>query len=288
MRVYNIDNKNVNSKAINFGMNSQAKALSFRMADFYVPIDGYGKNSIWAMMIKNNADKAVNFMRTNNNFEETLKIITQGVTEANQILSNINKRKRTGILRTSRAGWRTGSDWSGNIITPYSNAKKCRYKNYVSRFNDVLEHPLNNPYSDIELSRPAFDSKNRTFIRHANPKYINNAFKHLELIFNSLYDKYILKEQNSINLSVINSSVAEMRWILAHSTPWERGSDSISNVFMRSVYKAMGIKTYRLRKGISLDLEAYCTNLDDYKKNFKNYFVKKPKDFNISSQSRTQ
>ena len=74
----------------------------------------------------------------------------------------------------------------------------------------------------------------------------------------------------------INNSIAEIRWILAHATPWERGSDAISNTFIRAIYKAAGIKAYPLKKGVSLDLEAYCTNLTDYKENFTDYFIKKP------------
>ena len=56
-----------------------------------------------------------------------------------------------------------------------------------------------------------------------------------------------------------------------------RGSDAISNVFIRAMYKSIGIKSYPLKKGVSLDLEAYCTELEDYKKNFAGYFTKPPK-----------
>ena len=63
---------------------------------------------------------------------------------------------------------------------------------------------------------------------------------------------------------------------MAHSMPWERGSDAISNVFTRSLYKSMGIKTYPLKQGISLDLEAFYTPLDKYKQNFATFFEKAP------------
>ena len=79
------------------------------------------------------------------------------------------------------------------------------------------------------------------------------------------------------DLEDINSRIAEIRWILAHITPWLRGSDAISNIFMRSLYKAMGIKSYGLAKNTALDFEAFCTPLDKYKKDFSNFFVKKPK-----------
>lgn len=64
-----------------------------------------------------------------------------------------------------------------------------------------------------------------------------------------------------------------MRWILAHATPWERGSDAIANVLMRAMYKSVGVKSYPLAKGVSLDMEAYCTNLADYKKDSQNILL---------------
>ena len=63
---------------------------------------------------------------------------------------------------------------------------------------------------------------------------------------------------------------------MAHATPWERGSDAISNIFTRAFYKSMGIKTHPSKKGVSFDLQAYCTNLADYKKDFTTYFQKAP------------
>ena len=77
-------------------------------------------------------------------------------------------------------------------------------------------------------------------------------------------------------LDDVNNDIAEIRWIMAHATPWERGSDAISNVFMRVMYKSLGIKSHPLKKGISLDMEAYCTELGDYKKRFPEFFEKPP------------
>ena len=67
---------------------------------------------------------------------------------------------------------------------------------------------------------------------------------------------------------------------MAHATPWERGSDAISNVFMRVMYKSLGIKSHPLKKGISLDMEAYCTELGDYKKRFPEFFENRRKSLN--------
>ena len=277
MQIYSINSAGYKYCPVNFGINLQSKKLQFKEDDFYVRIKGYGHHSGWAKKIKETADNAVKFIREKCDFESTLQTITQGVTEANQLPLDIDKRVHTGILRVARDGWRHGSDWgSDGLITRYSTEKKNRYKDYTGRFDYIVKHPLKNPYSDIVLTRPQHNKDRGKLLDHASEKYINNAFKHVNSIYDELYGKYILNEPNRENLDDINSLIAEMRWILAHSTPWERGSDAISNTFIRAVYKAMGIKAYPLKRGISLDLEAYCTNLDEYKNKFADYFTKRP------------
>ena len=271
MKIFAVDNYN---KKPTFGINLQSKKLRFKEDDFYVRIKGYGHHSGWAKKIIETADKAVEFIRQYCSAEETLKRISVGVTEANQLPLDLEKREHTGILRTKREGWINDTNWG--IITKYGNTKKNRYNSYMDRFDYIVQHPLKNPYSDISLTRPRHIADFGKFLDHANPEYINNAFDKIFTIYKNLYNKYIEKEATVENLEDINSSIAEMRWILAHATPWERGSDAISNTFIRAIYKAMGIKAYPLKRGVSLDLEAYCTNLDEYKKNFVSYFSKKP------------
>ena len=55
--------------------------------------------------------------------------------------------------------------------------------------------------------------------------------------------------------------------------PFERGSAGINNVLVRSMYEALGINLPALKTGVSLDLEAFCQNLDTYKQNWKTFFV---------------
>ena len=82
------------------------------------------------------------------------------------------------------------------------------------------------------------------------------------------------KDVKQADLNEIIDVVAEIRWVLAHATPWLRGSDAISNVFMRAMFKAVGVKAYPPVKNVSFDLEAYCQNLDEYKANFNSFFEK--------------
>ena len=209
--------------APSFGVNLSSPKLKFKEDDFYVRIRGYGHHSGWAKKIKETADRAVIFIRDNCNFEETLKKITEGVIEANKLPLDIEKRTHTGILRTDREGWRYGSSWNGcDLVTRYSENRQNRYNTYAERLNYTAQHPLKNPYKGIALTRPVVDADYGRFLDHAGANYINGAFVKINKIYSDLHNKYILNEVKDENVFEVNNSIAEIRWILAHATPWER------------------------------------------------------------------
>ncbi len=279
MQISFINNVNYNYKPVTFGVNLQSKRLQFKEIDFFVNINGYGRNLSWAKKIKETADKAAQSINLVHDFDYTLKLVVQGVKEANRLQSfDNNKYYYTGILRKPVRSKFFGNflKFNDNLYTPYSKTDKNKYQIYADRLDFVKTHPLKNPYKDIGLTRPKYDKYNRSIMKHAHPKYIYNAFKHIKSVYDELYHKYIENEAKVENLPDINSSLAEIRWILAHATPWVRGSDAISNTLIRAIYKSMGVKTVQLKKGVSLDIEAYCTNLNDYKNKFASYFTKEP------------
>jgi len=280
MRITLLNSINSIFSPLNSRINSKSRNLKFKQEDFYVRIKGYGYNSNWAKKVIETADNVVKFIRQKCDFENTLKKISKGVTEANKLLPDTEKCLHTGVLRATRNGWKhtdLANDGS-YFITTYGTNKDNKYKIYADRFEYTIKHPLKNPYKDIMLTCPMHECFCGKILLHPDGKYIDNSFNHVKSIYDDLYGKYISSGSvRKQNLQEINSSIAEIRWILAHTTPWERGSDAISNVFIRTIYKAMGIKSYPLKKNISLDLQAYCTNLGDYKNNFADYFIKKPK-----------
>ena len=137
----------------------------------------------------------------------------------------------------------------------------------------MIKTPLKSPYDDISLTTIEKDG-NRYEMVHGDALKINNALDRVGGKYFNLKRNYISQPENvtTQTLNNVNDNIAEIRWLMAHATPWERGSDAISNTFMRAMYKSMGIQTTPIKKGISLDLEAFCTNLADYKKNFANMF----------------
>lgn len=253
----------------NFCANFKSPKLRFKQEDFFIRINGYGQDKQWANQVKKNADNAVKMLRDDTEPEYVLKYIATSTRVANQHDLDLHKRENTGILRIEREGWHSREC---DIFTPYDNSK---YQNYIDRLLQTNSKPLDDPYSrHISLSKPANFFTGKIF--HGSYANINIALDYVFKLCKNIFPKFIKNDITQKDLPELNSTIAEMRWVLAHSTPWVRGSDSISNIFMRAIYKSVGVKTYPIKKGVSLDLEAYCTNLNDYKKLFTTYFDKAP------------
>ena len=253
-----------NLYAPSFGANLNSPKLKFKRSDFFVKIRGYGRNREWADEVIKTADTAVNLIRKDTGAENVLKVITAGLVRANKRELNLEKRMNSGVLRTERDGW---YGFNSSAFTSYDTG---RYSGYMERLDNTK--PLSAPVPNLGMSRPC----EYKFIIHSDDKDINNSLDYIFNLSKGIFPKYIHKEVKPENMEEINSTIAEIRWVMAHATPWMRGSDAISNIFMRVMYKAIGIKTYPLVKGVSLDLEAYCTELKDYKKKFPAYFEKPP------------
>lgn len=257
----------ISNNSPTFCANLNSPKLNFSRKDFFIRIRGYGKNENWADEVVKTADLATNLIRRETSAENVLKLITKGVFQANQNELGLEKRAKTGILRTQRDGWKC--DDGSQILTAYESG---RYKCYADRFDEIYEKPLQAPNKEIAMSRPTMYQD----ILHGDYRLINSSLNQVFKLCGELFPRFVKKDITKESLPEFNSKIAEIRWILAHATPWQRGSDAISNVFMRAMYKAVGIKTYPLKKDISLDLEAYCTELKDYKNRFPYYFEKPP------------
>lgn len=249
-----------------FNANINSAKLRFNRNDFFIRIQGYGRNESWADDVIKTTDAAAEGIVKKTPAEKVLQFITAGIRSANAKLGNTRKSKHTGLLRTVRNGWQSEPDCA------YTFYARGRYSSYANRLNMLCIYPLEETPDKLAISRPI----NFSDIEHGEQSKINNS---LEVVFNDfqkLFPKYLNQDAKKKDLPDINSTIAEIRWILAHATPWVRGSDAISNAFMRAIYKAAGVKTFPVKEGISLDLEAYCTTLSDYKKCFPKYFEKPP------------
>lgn len=268
--------RETNETPVSFRANPNSHILEFTYNDFFINIKGYGKDMYWAQEVRQLADKATEKVKTSKSSDEVLPYIATGIRGANGTLLDVQKRMHSGVIRTNRLGYGPSGEWKGqDLVTKITH----QYAGYKDKLKNTHDNPLKNPYDDISITTVDYnDFSNCLELSHGTGLKINNALDRVGGKFFNLKKNYISHPEcvTEKTLPEINSDVAEIRWILAHSMPWERGSDAISNVFIRALYKSMGIKTYPLKEGISLDLQAFCTPLKEYKQNFASYFEKEP------------
>lgn len=239
--------------------------------NFFIDIKGYGKDTNWAKSMQQTTDYASSLIKKGKSLDEVLAAISGDTRQLDlTTVTDPVKITTSGILRDKLGVWADGA------LTPYT---KEPYNIYKDRFDKLLwkdenSGGLHNPYPDIELTRIGSDFDHGPCMMH--PPYHAEALTHVDNIYKEIQNKYMGKKLTQKDLKEINEKVAEMHWILAHSMPWGRGSDCIANAYIKSVYQALGIKTYPPAKNISFDLEAFCTELSDYKKRYTSYYSKPP------------
>ena len=273
--IFSVNSCHYQKKDVSFKANINSSRLKFKPEEFFINIESYGKNYEWAEKAKDIADTTVNLIRNKCSFDNIMRYISAGIAKANSDSENKMKREFSGVLRTEREHYKfVDMPPNHDLVTYYGRTQK--YGVYHERLDWTQHNPIKNPFEEIELSRP-MKTEEGSFISHCHQYKINSGMDLLNQKYGELIGKYNPEKVGEKDLNDINNRIAEIRWILAHITPWLRGSDAISNVFMRSLYKAMGIKSYNLAKNKALDFEAFCTPLDKYKKDFSSYFVRKPK-----------
>ncbi len=248
-----------------FNANLASPRLKSCAEDFFIKIEGYGKDKFWAEEIVETTESATRMIWKNKDIEKILFSISLSVAAANKSSTDISKAIKSGVLRTFRPDW-IGTD-EKEVFTPY---EKGRYSVYKDRLNEIYEKPLKEINNKIGMTRP----NGKEDIQHGEAKKINSSLDYIFELFNKNIKPYTDGSATKDDLKNITDSIAEIRWILAHSTPWLRGSDAISNVLMRALFKSVGIKAYPPAENISYDFEAYCRDLQDYKDNFSSFFEK--------------
>ena len=272
----------------------RAKQSQIEPENFFINIDGYGRNDNWAKSITQTANYASSMIKEGESLYDVLAMISKDTRQMdlarqNEIREQIAIAKKNGDYAKVKELQKK----LDNFVASSSGVLRCndpslskhgactgyahpsRYSVYESRFDYIKDHELYNPYPDMELTRIGVYQGRKNML-HPEGHYAKAALKHVDDIYKQIQQRFVGKEITDADLPVINEMVAEMHWILAHSMPWGRGSDAIANTFIKSVYNSLGIKTYPQAKGVSLDLQAFCTELVDYKKNYAKYYEKPP------------
>lgn len=235
----------------------------------------YGKNFAFAKMMNKLSKEIVKSISNQKSFKEVLRQIARGYSKETSINSNFTERiGKSGVYRgnaTKPPKIIRGYGRIDSYATGYGNMGfKDGYKDYVERLTANLDNRVS-PYKNFTLTK-----KFEETMLHP---YHEEVAKNMEIIADryKTYQKLVADYKKTGKLSIeqrkqADNVISEIYYLMANTCPFQRGSNGISDILMRSQYSALGINMPHIKKGVGLDLEAFCFELKDYQKNWKSFF----------------
>ena len=236
----------------------------------------YGKNFEFARLMSEICDNATGAISRGKSFDEVLDQIAKGYSGETEINSTHTQRiGKSGIYRGSHTKPAKYIDGWGRIdeyITGYGvRGVHGGYKEYVERLDSTKN--IKSPHKDFTLTK-TYPSD--YIIQHP---YHEEVAKNMDIIserykvYQDLVEIYNKTGQLTSEQRIqADNIISEIYYLMAHTCPFQRGSNGISDVLMRSQYSALGIDMPHIKSGVGLDLEAFCMDLKDYQMKWNSFF----------------
>ena len=222
---------------------------------FYIRMKSYGINDDWAQEMINLTYVIAYDIKNNEDFDDILLKISQGIRRINFKDEYGRKRITLGIY----------------ALTPNGRGEEY-FENYRSRFKNsqpyISKRPSSNTeYSDANICDISINENGSILIKYGwNPR---NKGKNLELAKKEFEKLRSIKNPTD---EEINRSIATIHWLIAQESPWERGSDSIANILTKAIYQAYNMQITPIKEGKSFDFEAFFCSLENYIKKYPDLF----------------
>lgn len=237
----------------------------------------YGKNFVWARKVNSIANNATQQILQSCDIENVLAFIADGY-------KNIDTRKNVGLDEVGRLREDFNPEEprvKGDVVTTRFSKEKNLYAEYADRLyelnilsDDGAPEMHKKRRKQCKYSALIVEDTIRSGSVHDIKLFksdINANYENLKPLFNKVKNGEALSKKD---IEVANDNIAELYYRIANFCPYERGTNGIADIFMRSMYKALNIDLPPLRKGVSLDLESFCVDLENYKRNWKSFFEK--------------
>lgn len=228
----------------------------------------FGKNFNFAIMANTLYEKVTKLINDGIDLENILKQIEPDYTY------NTDKYREKGWgYYTGYRGVSAGNHPSAYEITPFS--EDTYGENYYKRFTDSTNNRIP-PYYSFTPTKIYMYRSWRGRLQHPNSEQVDKNMKIIYeryKIFQSIVEKYQktkVLDQNEMGYA--DDIIAEIYYLMANTCPFYHGTNGICDILMRSQYATLGINKPHIKYGVSLDLEAFCMNLDKYKLEWKNFF----------------
>ncbi len=249
---------------------------------FFIRMKGYRKNYDWAEKMVEATHKVSDMIKSKTHFFDLLDCYIC------ERISEINHSFLFGEKRTANSGYfrgammKKGDDcWKGSI--EYFNKYKQKLQGIDSNDNPRFVPKSNQNYPEANVCRITYEDnvfsgidKNKIIIHYG---WIDDDYNFIENSNLKLCQKAyteLLSKENPTEKEILETC-ATIQWLIAQECPFKRGNDSIANLLAKSIMHCYNLRISPIKEGVSLDFEAFYSNLDDYIKNYPNFFEKYPK-----------
>lgn len=252
--------------------------------NFFINIEGYGRNYKWARYMKEACNYAALLIRNGESFENVLDTIAQDCQNCAflnvKTCGDFEKAWRTGVLRDEKTPTTLATPYDMSGIKYGAYGLKYSLKALSASTNSVVKQfSAKTPemFPDFRPTRIFFyPQRNEGKLFHPM-NGVKPALNYSKEIYENLLENYTNRKLNKKEIKEVNSQIATIHWLMAHGVPYHRGSDSITNVFVKALYNALGFELDCAKENISFDLEAFCSELDEYRKKYTKLYEKEPK-----------
>ena len=159
-------------------------------------------------------------------------------------------------------GFSRGREYLERYLKKF-NEKKDRYGAFSPKSNEE--------YKDANVCTIKNYAKDKIII--TNGTIFDHGVSNLKFIKEE-YEK--LKSNENPTIDDINKSVATIHWLIDQESPFKNINGITANILTKAIYHSYGVKVTAFKKGVSPEFEAYYSDLDDYIKNYPNFFEKPP------------
>ena len=267
------------------GLEDMLPNLKQEPENFFIKIKGYGRDYDWAKYVAQSANYASLMIRNKASFDEVLNLIADDYSNC----SFLNVKSMSDFQKAELAGVSRLKDGAGScLMTPFdlSGVKYGAYGEiYAKKALNASKSSLAKTfcvktpakYPDFAPTRIVYyqNSKNGKLVHTLGG--VEPSLRYSREIYDNLVKNYTGKKLNKKEEKEAVRKIAAMHWLLTHGVPYFRGSDAIINIFIKSLFNALGFELKGPKEGVSFDLEAYCSELNEYVKKYPSLYESEPK-----------
>lgn len=257
---------------------------------FFINMENYEKDKSWAQKITKVCDDITKMVENKEDFEKIMAIAASrtGRINTDKYIEDYMQRvkydrhyEQTKAMITKFYSDTYGALKGKNSLVCCEISNSLKGKEYLKEYRDTCKkYPgfefkvqSNDKYPDALTCFIKLLKNGTVRIYYGKENNKNPGYRNI-LIAKRAYEELINKENPGLN--EIMETAATIQWLIAQSTPYNRGSASIANVVTKSLMNAYNIETGPFKKGKSPDYEAFYRNLDDYIKIYPSLFEKMP------------